>query len=69
MLSQNQPHHTCSKHSSENTRTRIEKKTENILSEDQFGFGRGKELRVQLIQFKIEVRHSSFCNIIVNKMK
>jgi hypothetical protein len=34
-------------------RTRTEKKTENILGEDQFGFGRGKELGIQDTQFKV----------------
>jgi hypothetical protein len=35
-------------------RTRIEKKIENILGEDQFGSGRGKALGIQHIQFRAE---------------
>jgi hypothetical protein len=36
-------------------RARIDKKIENILGEDQFGFGKVKELRIQLIQFRVGV--------------
>jgi hypothetical protein len=32
-------------------RTRNENKIQNILGEDQFGFGNGKELGMQIIQF------------------
>jgi len=34
-------------------RTRIENKIENILGENQFGFGRGKELGIQHTQFRV----------------
>lgn len=36
-------------------RARIDKKIENILGEDQFGFGKVKELRIQLIKFRVGV--------------
>jgi hypothetical protein len=36
-------------------RTRNEKKIENILREDQFEFGRGKALQIQLINFTVGV--------------
>jgi hypothetical protein len=43
--SHNQSHCTCCKDSSEILRRRIERKTEDALGEDQFGFRRGKGTR------------------------
>jgi hypothetical protein len=40
--SHNEPHWTYSKDSGEDTGRRIERKTEDALGEDQFGFRRGK---------------------------
>ena len=41
----NQPYRTYNKDSSKNTRRRTEKKIEDVLGEDQFGFRRGKGTR------------------------